>query len=197
MKTVVCLTGIANLNTGYKKRDWRYCFRNIKETFGEEVIYSLTTYNDVIDIPQLITVYNPKKLLILGKEYNQRAIYKQALMQIFDIECDFIICTRFDIHFFKKLSELNIDYEYFNFLFPEANTWDKHQFVTDNFFAFPRKYIGSFIYALELMENDALNKPFMHHIYKYISNQAIKHRFISNKQEFSDRNSFYQLIRVK
>ena len=189
LKIAVCLIGISFMDTG-KRRNWELCYKNILNTF-KNVDYYLTTYGSD---KQLLKVYAPKKYQFLDfKTSTQRKTYIKALQQVEDP--DFIITTRFDIHFHKKLSEMNLDYDKFNFLFKEKNTWDQYNFVTDNFFAFPAKYKQNFINAIKALDKSGLEKPFMHHIFTPLS-KTVDYNFISpDKQEFSDKNSFYTLIR--
>ncbi len=189
MRIGVCLIGLSFLDVG-KKRNWINSYQNILDTFGD-VDYFLTTYKNDFS---LLTKYKPKSYQILPfKGSTQRNTYIKALEKVTGV--DFIITTRFDIHFHKKLSEMNIDYTLFNFLFKEKNTWDTHRFVTDNFFAFPIRYKSKFIRAIKSLDESKIKKQFMHHVYSPLSKTVDFHFISPKRQELSDNNSFYTLIR--
>jgi len=61
-------------------------------------------------------------------------------------EYDIIINLRFDLRFNKPLSEFNIDYEKFNFMWLEPNSFNQNgnTRVCDLMYAFPIKYMTNF-----------------------------------------------------
>ena len=187
MKIAVLLIGISESN-GYKARHWNTCSDNIKKTF-KGCDFHITTYKDD---SKLESAYMSKSYNVVDKETTQRQIYIHALEQ--DIDADFIITTRFDAYWHKTLAEMNIDYDKFNILCKEKNTWNTQRFVNDNFFAFPVQYKQAFIDSIKHLESHPLQKNFMHHVYEPLSEQVPIH-FIGEEEELSGVNSFYKLIR--
>jgi hypothetical protein len=189
MRIGVCLIGVSH-SKGEKGRDWNTCAIRMKEVFGD-VDYYITTYGYDIKLERF---YQPKKYQVLKyKDSTQRGTYIKALENITDV--DFIITTRFDTYFHYMRSEMNIDYEKFNFLAREKGTWDDYRFVNDNFFAFPISKKQIFIDAIKALDSDPLKKNFMHHIYKYIIPFTDTH-FILEEEQSSKENEFYNLIRI-
>ena len=213
MKIAVLLTGICYSDgQDVLPRDWRQCYKNILEFFsGIEVDYYLTTYNSVFN-EELIKIFKPKKSLFLDyKTSTQRGTFLKSLENILENQADFIFCTRFDIHFNKKIDDFKIDYTKFNFLFREKSNWDvisggvKRYFVTDNFFAFPIKYKSIFSDCILGLEKSFYKKftthslPFLHHIFDGSEPKLcdfVEYTFISNLEENSNSNSFYTLVRT-
>jgi hypothetical protein len=213
MRIAVCLIGMSYYDgNSLQKRDWRNCVDNIKNFFKEiDVRYYITTYNSQFN-DDIIQAYNPVKSLFLNIDENtQRGTYIKALNNV-DDDVDFIICTRFDIFFNKNISDFNIDYNKFNFLFREKGNWDRVvndinvRFVTDNFFAFPSKYKMIFMNVINnldrsyYLKNNLLSHPltFMHHVFDGSNPKlcdSVDYQFISDIQENSDINSFYKLYR--
>jgi hypothetical protein len=189
MRIGVCLIGVSH-SKGEKGRDWKTCAIRMKEVFSN-VDYYITTYDYDIKLERF---YKPKKYQTLKyKNSTQRGTYIKALESIDDV--DFIITTRFDAYIHYMRSEMNIDYEKFNFLCKEKGTWDTYRFVNDNFFAFPIHMKKMFIDAIKALDSDPLKKNFMHHIYKYITPFTDTH-FILDGEHSSKENEFYNLIRI-
>jgi hypothetical protein len=188
MKIAVCLIGLSRKD-GEKARHWRTCVDNIKETFKGCDFYLNTYEYD----QKLYFKYMAKAYFYVPKETTQRQIYIKALERI--IKADFIICTRFDAHWHKKLEELNIDYNKVNILCKEKGSWNPYRFVNDNFFAFPLQYKQDFINALNYLERHPFEKKFMHHIYQPLIKTVPVH-FVSDKEQSSLENEFYKLVRI-
>jgi hypothetical protein len=214
MRIAVLLTGICYSDDLERlPRDWRLCYENIINFFSDiKIDFYLTTYNSPFN-EELVRVYNPKKILFLdyGKSTQRETLIK-SLENVSEEDVDFIFCTRFDLHFNKKLTDLKIDYEKFNFLFKEKFNWDVksggviRKFVTDNFFAFPIKYKSIFSKCILNLE-DSFYKgttshtlPFLHHIFDGTEPKlcdSVEYNFIGDIEESSDSNSFYTIIRSK
>lgn len=188
MKIAVCLIGLSQ-SDGEKARHWRTCYQNIKETFKGCDFY-INTYQYDQD---LYFRYMAKFYFYATEDLTQRQIYISSLER--NIKADFIICTRFDAHWFKKLEELNIDYNKVNILCKEKGTWDTYRFVNDNFFAFPLQYKQDFINAIKYLERHPFKKNFMHHIYEPLIKTVPVH-FVSDKEQVSTENEFYKLVRI-
>lgn len=206
MKIAIVFTGISY---GHG-RDFKHCFNNIKhniikpiQSSNDTSIY-ITTYKSEV-VEELNDYYSPKKSLFLEfKDSHQVLTYKKSIEQLIDEDIDFIICTRFDIHFKKKISDINIDYTKFNVLFKELGHWkwwSKNKFTSDNLFAFPKKYLSSFINVLD----DIYRRPArancndLHHVFyrmRKIIGKKNTH-IIFNKPALSDFNYIYHLCRKK
>lgn len=153
----ILLTGVTYADANSKgKKDWRYSAEDVKENVidcfrqDNDVSVHLTTYpnNTLWD---LLNFYQPKTCLITEKSGStQRSTYKKSLQELQNVNADFFICTRFDIHFYRPLSEIKFDYERANFLFKEEDPhWTNSKFTTDNLFCFPKKYLWAFIEAID------------------------------------------------
>lgn len=157
LKIGVLLTGMTFNDTATKgKKDWRYSVEDVEKNVidcfrkNHTVNVYLTTYNNSTIFP-LLACYRPKSCLILEMEGStQRSTYQRSLRQLENEDVDFIISTRFDIHFNEELSTANIDYDKANFLFREIEPhWSVDRFVTDSVFMFPKKYLQTFIRAID------------------------------------------------
>lgn len=200
MKVGVSLIGM--------NRTYRDCFDNfIKmiieplKSMGHEVYVYLTTYLDESN-EDLTQLYNPKKTNFLNfAGSHQRNTYLKGLELLEGEILDLIICTRFDIRFKKEIFNENFNPDKFNFCFREQNMWENHNFVTDNLFIFPYKFLGEFknslIYINELNEPVSTNYSFMHHIYRPVLERIGGENivFLSDEIEFSHQNNFYDLVR--
>lgn len=58
----------------------------------------------------------------------------EAIKLAKESDADFQILLRSEIHYNKIIKDENINYEKFNFLFPELGWWESHKFATDNFY---------------------------------------------------------------
>ena len=107
-----------------------------------DVSLYLTTYaNDTID--ELTSFYETKHLNLLDpNKSNQRTTMLTALEMIRNEPLDFIIVSRFDIRWYQKIADLNVDYNKFNFLYKEVEPeWSNNRFVSDIIFLFPRFFL--------------------------------------------------------
>jgi hypothetical protein len=208
MKVGVNLIGISKGNFLGKNRDFKNCYDNfIKmiinplENMGNEVFVYVTTYIGESN-NELLELYQPRKSIFLEfNDSHQRETYIKGL-ELFDGEdLDLILCTRFDIFFKENIFNKNFDITKFNFCFKEQNMWETQNFVTDNLFIFPSKYLNDFkeslIFIHNLDENVSKNYSFMHHIYEPIKNRIGEENivFLSDEIQFSHQNNFYNLIR--
>jgi hypothetical protein len=200
MRIGINLVGVSK---GLKNRDWKNTSDNIKENLingwgdNEVYVYVTTYYNDSIN--ELLYFYNPINYKILQyKNSDQRLTYIESLKNIEYEPLDFIISTRFDIKFKNSISNLDIKYDKFNFLFKEKGWWDNHNFVTDNIFLFDTKYTGFFIESIyDFYKKPYRDCPDLHPTYRYIKPKIGEENIniISNIEEISTNNSFYTLIR--
>jgi hypothetical protein len=179
MKVGIILRGISvgtsQMGNG---TDWRIIKDNIKEnlidSFGQkhDVSVYLTTYpNETLE--ELSNFYKPKRLNVVPFEgSNQRINIIQSCLDIEHEDLDFIAITRFDIRFFQKMADLNIDYDKFNILYKEIEpNWSNSRFVSDIIFFFPRKYLSHFIEAVAMeQKNPTRAYVDMHNAYLLMCN---------------------------
>lgn len=191
-------------------RDFRHCYENIRENliagFAEkhEVSIYLCSYNSELD-SELLALYKPKKYKLIDfKGSHQILTYSQGLNLTMGENLDFIITSRFDIHFHKDISKLPFEYTKFNALFPElgySSWWSRLKFTTDNLFGFPVALTQDFIEILnDMYKNPArIGCSDLHHAYyrlqKKIGRKNVN--LLSKKPELSDFNSYYSLCRKK
>lgn len=207
MKIAICLNGVSyGKNIGETNTDRTWKESNIKESIidplkeNHEVSTYLTTYlfdgqgNKNEEIFNLIDYYNPVKTTLLPfKGSNQRSTYAKGLEVLLYEDIDFIISTRFDIQFFKKITEYDIDFNKVNFLFREGPPWwNRCMFVTDNFFGIPKLFLPSFIGAIRYDNRTTYDMHTVYATLRYFLGEEVLH-FLSNDQEYSDSNSHYIL----
>lgn len=201
MKIGVNLVGISYIENSV---DWRYTkdniFTNVISCWeNDKVFTSLTTYSSKT-VDTLFDFYKPIKYCLLNYHMSdQRLTYIHSLMQWLNFDVDIIISTRYDIHFYNKISNYSIDLEKMNFLFREMGWWDEHSFVTDNLFIFPKKYLVSVIDSLYQMVHTPYRKETtdLHSMYRNMVGIIGKENLniLSEEHELSNENSHYKLIR--
>ena len=206
MKIIVDLIGASyNNNVGPNgfNRDWNLSKESIKNNiinplkqFGDVSVYITTYDNDQIkDIEYYFDVKDT--LLIPYENSHQRITYHQALNRILDIDVDFIVATRFDIDFFKPITNLNFDFDKVNFIFRDGEPhWSNTRCVGDCFFGIPKKYLNVFIDSIEWVHNT--NGWYMHPIYNYIVQHIgeVNTNFLFEGNHFSNKNEIYELKRA-
>ncbi len=221
MKIAIVLTGVTH---GYVEdtcgydvpRNFYACAPNIKknlidplkEQFEDVKVYITTYENDVLK--DVIDFYQPKKCTLVPYENSQLiTTYLASMEALKDEDVDFIFSTRFDIFFKSKITSWNINYNKLNVTFREADTYmteeDKKRklnFTSDCFFAFPKRYLGSFKIGLKeawhFHPQQYFRKsmhPVAHNVSKIIGNYNIN--FLTDKKMTSDENDFFILYRHK
>jgi hypothetical protein len=198
MKIGINLVGIYN---GERHRS----FVKTKDSILEKVIKCwdkntvsvyLTTYSADQDL-ELVQFYNPKKYQFIQYQgSNRNETYRKSLQLLEGEDLDFIITTRFDIDFYQKISSLKIDFNKFNFLFREGKTeWEEEKLVCDNIFLLPFKYKEILIDSLTESYQD--NHLYLHKTYFYVLPKIGEENihFISDVNQYSHNNKFYNLIR--
>jgi len=137
-------------------RDFRHCFPNIKRNIIDplkeisELSVYITTYNHEL-LKDMIDSYGAKECFIFENinDSNNLRTKLQSLKNIELIEEDFVVHIRPDTHFHKPITELNIDYNKFNFIAKEGHgEWELSGAIDDNFYCFPGKYKGALMQAL-------------------------------------------------
>lgn len=194
---------IVGISSGNRARNWLDTFNSIKENiigcWGDHSINTYITTYEHSSISQLLDYYKPKKYLLLPfEDSDQRLTYKKSLELLQDQDLDFIISTRFDIDFFKPVSLLSFDFNKFNVLFPE--NYQKKEFVCDNFFAFPKEHLPSFIESVQYMyDNPYRSNCTDLHAACMVIGEKIENKIhmLSSEPQYSHDNSFYILRREK
>ncbi len=203
MKIGINLVGVSN-SLG---RNFAHCANNLHEflidPFKKDHDISLytSTYIDHTN-SELLNIYNPKKHQFLDINGSHQVLtYKKSLEQLLDQNNDFIISTRFDIHFHQKINEIGINYSKFNALFKEKGWWNNMKFTTDNFFAFPHTMLNSFILVLDdLYQNPSRQgQTDLHQAFFRVQNIVGEQQtnIISNIDELSNTNLYYSLCNHK
>ncbi len=224
MKVALIFTGISY---GHG-RDFNHCFPNIQETLisplleKHEVSIFLCTYENEKK-KDLIELYHPVAYKTIPFiDSHQVGTYIQSMENIKNKDFDFVFSTRFDIHFNKRIDQININFKKFNVLFPEKGWYNKlkwwpiwrkikylhrvklpyiARYTTDNFFAFPYAMLDEFILVLkeELMYPTRKGLMDMHGVFNKLRNRVGEERvnIVSQEPEVSDVNSFYFLCRKR
>lgn len=202
MKIGINLVGIYKGNRNRNFNDTKESIKkNIINCWNIKPKIYITTYHSDED-DNLINFFKPEKYQFLNSNSDQRSAYIKSLEQLKNEDIDFIISTRFDIDFFDKISNLNIDFNKFNFLFKDEK-WEKYNYVSDTFFCFPKKYLEPFINSLNIISNTHTSKrrrnpsfnQHMHNIYDYIDISKDNIHFIINGYHSSLLNNIYKLKR--
>jgi hypothetical protein len=173
MKIGIILRGISH---GNGKADFRICLDNIQENVikplseTNEISTYLCTYEHSF-LDELNAAYQPKKTEILSfSGSNQISTFIHSLKMLREEDLDFVVVGRFDLWFNQKITETNIDYDKFNFVFklsPIEAPFEKFEFVSDLGMFFNYRYLEYIIQAAEyLLSNPP--RPFidLHGIYK-------------------------------
>jgi len=202
MKLAIALIGLSytEVNPQVRDCDWSQTKDNIKsnliDAFNGDVY--VTTYNQP-HINELLEFYQPKKQLILPYEgSHQRMTYIQGLKLLLDEDVDFIISTRFDIHFNELVSSYNFDFNKVNFIFKDIEPdWSSQGHVGDCLHGIPKKYLSTFIDAIQYEHNRG--GWHMHGIYRpIVSAIGVENtNFLIEGNHFSHENSIYKLFRRK
>jgi hypothetical protein len=181
-KIAIVLTGVSRgmrNATRVVNTDWNLSKNSIKEKLiqpfiddGNDVKVYLTTYFSD-QVQSIIDFYSPQKLLLLNYEQShQRTTYIQSLAQLLPEDIDYVVATRFDISFNRAVNSYPIEWGKVNFTFRQVGEWWKdHQYVDDNLFIFPKKFLLPFINAInEFHVNPYMGRrnPDLHPIYRYL-----------------------------
>jgi len=206
MKIGIVLTGVAwgqAVGTAKADRDWKLAKDNIKEKLINVIpnagVY-LTTYPHP-ELTGMIEHYNASKAVIIPYQGSQiRTTYKRSMEELIYEDLDFIIATRYDIHFNTPVNTWNIDYNKFNFLFKEIEPfWTNDRFVGDALYAFPKKYLFQFIEAINRENLCPYRDNYdMHPMYRHVSHRIgdWNTHFIFDGCHNSGDNQFFKLIRA-
>jgi hypothetical protein len=201
--------GIPDPSKGLK--DFRHCWPYHQEmliepflTQGHRVSTYVSTYplNCAETEKQLHEFIKPVRVCYSEYQGSDPFTCKGAAFNSFENDdLDFIILTRMDLHFYKKLALENIDYNKFNFLYPEGGRgesfwWEILRFTTDNVYLWPHRLTQQVKYALldtyrSLRPDKTDTHPLIHKLLLNIGPDQI--HFLSNTPEPSDQSSYYTL----
>lgn len=203
MRVGIVFRGITTGRSPTQSKDWTLARDNIKETligaFANPTIYFTTYQHEVL--PDVIDFYKPKHVQLIDYySSDQRRTLWHSLNQVVNEDLDFIIIGRFDIEFKKKITEFNIDYTKFNFIFRETEPyWSQNKYVSDTFFAFPKMFLRYFMEAV----NDEIQNPEraysdMHNAYKRLYPKIGRENinFMVDGTHRSDVNDYFAIKRT-
>jgi len=219
MRIAICIYGMlygnfTNHDPIVKHKDFRHCWSNVKkyvvDSFveaGHKVDVLVSTYK--VEDPALekefFDLVQPKKVCYSDFQNSNTFTSKYASFNnLTDTsDYDFIILTRFDLHWNKPLCEPTIDYNKFNYLFPENDRYIEESckhfgFTCDNVYMWPATMTPIIQNAMrETYRFPRGYSPDTHALkYKvasYIGNENVN--AISNKPDFSHLNEYYTICK--
>ena len=196
MKIGVCFSGFLY---GEKERDFRHCYPNIKSTIieplkdkGFDVNLYYSTYKTIEEVISFLeNEIKPKKV-----DYNKGDTNKSnkvnCIKMILEEELTHVLLIRPDIHFNQSILDLNIDYDKFNFLFPE--NYDKSpNFYCDNFYFWNHKFTEKVLDCFSTAHQHNHTHNIFVQIVETIGHDAV--HVISENKYFSDINPLFSLCR--
>lgn len=206
MRIGLCLFGMTySMSRHNHQVDFRHCWSNIHkmlilpfEEQGHTVkIFTCTYFFEDVEIRNdFHEMIKPTESIFITFAGSNKSTCKKNLFRLIQdrSDIDFVIYTRFDLHFNKIIVNENIDYYKFNFLFWEDTHISVKQYTTDNLYMWPYHMTNN-VY-LSLIESVNHREYFdTHALYIYLSKRITEDNihFLSNKRELSDTNSFYTL----
>jgi len=198
LKLAIALIGLSYTEVNQQVRDWSQTKDNIKsnliDAFNADVY--VTTYSQP-HINELLEFYKPRYSQIIPYEgSHQRTTYIEGLKLLLNEDVDFIISTRFDIHFNEPVTSYNFDFNKVNFIFKDVEPgWSSQGHVGDCLHGIPKKYLSTFIDVVQHEHNHGGN--FMHSIYRPIVSaiDVENTNFLIEGNHLSHENSVYKLFR--
>lgn len=193
----------------FLEKDFSHCWPNIKRMLVEPLINQghstdifLSTYlsNNIEKHNEILKEVSPKAIIYSDINNSNPSTCKlQAFKLMKEQNNDIIILCRSDMHFSKVIPNENIQYNKFNFLFPETGGiwWDIMRFTTDNFYIWPHYFTNLVEDAMNACLRFRLEKHDTHALYPQLAlkiNNSDIH-FISNIAQGSDVNSYYTVCR--
>jgi hypothetical protein len=195
--------------TGYS-RDFRHCWDNIQQNIIQPIIakehevkiYASTyPFKDASTEKEFFKLVNPTKVVMSHFETSDAFTAKSKLHDAFEGEdLDFIIFTRFDIHFHQSIMELDVHDRKINFLFPEGDGWwERAMFTCDCFYAWPHEFSDNIKVAMRETYGWPRGTQYpdthgmMNMLLKSVSMENI--HMMSMEPQISNVNKFYTLCR--
>lgn len=142
--------------------DYKKSYNNIREKIidplvsqGHEVDVILST-NIHAHLDQLIEDYKSAVCITTDSGHNVKLFAAlQYYAEKYEKECDYVIVTRFDMHFTKSILDLPINYNHFNIMCRGCNVFyykgKVYDDIDDNFFVFPgvKLYVANFAHLFK------------------------------------------------
>lgn len=202
---------IVGISYGEKNRDFRHCFPNIKanllDPFEKDYINSWTylfTYENEFE-SELINLYKPKAIETIpfkGSDQVTTKIKSLEMMRKYQGLVDFIVMSRFDIHYNNDLlnnSNLQWDFSKFNFLCKERGWWDNAKFTNDCIYAFPYIMLEQAIAAFKILKRypPRLDSIDTHGLWMFLEPILGEEyiNFMTESHHISNTNEIYSLCR--
>jgi hypothetical protein len=215
MNIALCIRGIhyelsdtRNLNYKNSLENYRkFIINNLKE-FGNEVHTFIITYHSEIE-EQLVDDFEPNSITF--NTYNSKDssyicslnqyIQMIDMIKIYEeqhhIKYDTIIIIRFDLIFFRKITEMNIDYNKFNICMKHSSGN-----ADGDFWILPRNYIENFRIILNnrLEHENTLSQPdffsTLHSINHFIDKDIIHYMYNIDATNYNNGtcNQYYYII---
>lgn len=194
------------------ERDFLHCWPNIRdnliEPFKEKghktsLFFSSYLPEDSTKMDRFYNEVAPKSILFSELKGSDAFTSKGAALfglKYSDADdIDFVIFSRCDIHWSKKMANENIDYSKFNFLFKERDYWHTNNFTCDNFYAFPYNMLDDVHNSIQETYTYPRGKPYVdtHALLDKLCTRIVMEdiHFISEIHENSDVNSFFTCCR--
>jgi hypothetical protein len=179
MNIAINIAGLSHNNLG----NGMHTYMDGYENLFKYVINPLKKDNDIkiylytyktSETNNILEIYKPTKYTILDATTSNSAelaanTYINSLEVLRNEEIDFIITTRFDLDIFCNI---NINFEKFNFLFKELNSWDTANLTSDTFYAFPKYMLNDVIVSLKetwLGKSTHFCPGLFHCLYKFLT----------------------------
>ena len=209
MKLAILFFGMSKCHYNYYKTgdkyfiDYEKSYENYKKfifeffiSMGYDIdVYFTTNLLDEEDTKTICEKYNPKKYNFMENAGNINACRNLKLINVINlclgskITYDLILITRFDLLFQKDFTESNIQFDKFNLV----SILETPNFICDNFYLFPYKYLQPF---LEVSINNLNNRfhDIKNELYEKINPNSI--HYILNEKCIVENLSFYKIVRT-
>jgi hypothetical protein len=188
MKIAYCLRGIHYIDSDHYRTDFTYSIDNnnkyIIDEFKKHIFdidYFISTY-DSEKLNSLIDYYKPvevrtRKYSQTDERFHQQCLHHLNLIEMIlnyetthNIKYDLIVNTRFDLIFFRKLSQMNIDITKINSVFKHTSGS-----CDDNFILIPRNYLMEFYIAIKHIISNS--NSYTHTFAKYLPDDIVHYMY--------------------
>lgn len=192
-------------------KDFRHCWPNLKTKLidpfieqGHEAVVYISSYeiDDPVIKNEFFDIVKPERVVYSSEEGSSPLTCKFAAFENFVDDVDFIVYTRNDVHFNRIMANENIDFDKFNFIFPEGRRdgfwWTQRRFVCDMVMMWPHRLTPIVKQAMMEMKEwpragHIDTHGFWLKLIQYLPDSEI--HFISQYPEPSDVNSFFTTCR--
>jgi hypothetical protein len=196
MRIALCLRGCHYLSKEDYFVDFETSINNYKyfllDCFKDHQLdIFISTYNSE-KLDKLIKIYNPIKYSICkvtnstyaGPDLcNHHSTLNNLIINHeneYNFKYDIIINTRFDLLFFTKITDMNIDISKFNICFKNTQGG-----ADDNIFIFPRIYLLNFEYCIQQISKN--NNYCTHFIHNYLPDDDIYYSYILSNDDIVNK----------